>query len=120
MDEEAFDSWMHSRHSRPFGREDAKRAEAQLLRCTKLLATLGVALWGRTSGDLQRQLLAASPEVPSGFDLPDFRELLYVTTQMISGLEHAKNISIISFGPFPATYLSWELKASPSGKPVAK
>jgi hypothetical protein len=37
--------------------------------------TLGIALWGRTPEDLQRQLLAPSPEIPSGFDLADFREL---------------------------------------------
>lgn len=95
MDEEEFDSSMQSRQSRPFVRGDAMRAEVQLLRGTKLLATLGVALWGRTSGELQRQLLAASPEVPSGFDLPDFRELLQVTTQMISGSEPAQKIAAL-------------------------
>jgi hypothetical protein len=96
MDEEEFDSWMQSRQSRPLGREDAMRAEAQLLRGRKLLATLGVALWGRTSGDLQRQLLAVSPEVPSGFDLPDFQALLQVTTQIISGLQPAQKIASLS------------------------
>jgi hypothetical protein len=61
-DEEEFDSLMQWR---PFGREDAGRADAALLR----RSTLGLALWGRTSADLQRQLLAVHPEIPSGFDL---------------------------------------------------
>lgn len=68
MDEEEFDSFMPSR---PFGTEDAMRADARLRRCT----ALGMALWGRTLEDLQRQLLAPSPEIPSGFDLADLREL---------------------------------------------
>jgi hypothetical protein len=68
MDEEEFDSLMQSR---PFGSEDAKRADVQLRR----RMTLGVALWGRTLEDLQRRLLAPTPEIPSGFDLGDFREL---------------------------------------------
>jgi len=68
MDEEEFDSFMPSR---PFGTEDAMRADARLRRCT----TLGMALWGRTLEDLQRQLLAPFPEIPLGFDLADLREL---------------------------------------------
>lgn len=54
MDEEEFDSLMGSR---AFGTADALRADARLRRC----ATLGAALWGRTSDDLQRQLLAPYP-----------------------------------------------------------
>ena len=68
MDEEEFDSLSRFR---PFGAEDARRAEAQLRRGT----ALGIALWGKTSDDLHRQLLAPYPEIPSGFDLADFREL---------------------------------------------
>jgi hypothetical protein len=68
MDEEEFDSLMGSR---AFGTADALRADARLRRC----ATLGAALWGRTSDDLQRQLLAPYPAIPSGFALADFREL---------------------------------------------
>ena len=37
---------------------------------------LTVGLWGRTPDDLQRQLLAPYPEIPSGFELDDLRELL--------------------------------------------
>ena len=68
MDEAEFDSLMQSR---PFGREDAMRADAALRR----RSTLGLALWGRTSADLQRQLLAVHPEIPSGFNLDDLRDL---------------------------------------------
>jgi hypothetical protein len=49
MDEAEFDSLMQSR---PFGREDAMRADAAL----RHHSTLGLALWGQTSADLQRQL----------------------------------------------------------------
>jgi hypothetical protein len=69
MDEDEFDA---SRQGRPFKREDATRAESAACRST----ALGVALWGRTAEHLQRQLLGPHPEIPSGFDLADFRELL--------------------------------------------
>lgn len=68
MDEQEFDSLMQAR---PFGRDDAMRADLQLRRGV----TLAIALWGRTPDDLQLQLLAPSPEIPSGFDLTDLREL---------------------------------------------
>ena len=45
-------------------------------------ATLTVGLWGRTPDDLQRQLLAPHPEIPSGFDLDDYRELLRSAEQI--------------------------------------
>jgi hypothetical protein len=56
---------------RPFGTEDAMRLDAQARRGT----ALGMALWGKTPDDLQRQLLAPSPEIPAGYDLADFQEL---------------------------------------------
>jgi len=68
MNEEEFDSLMEWR---PFGTEDAMRADARARRCT----ALGIALFGETAGDLHRQLLAPYPAIPSGFDLADFREL---------------------------------------------
>jgi hypothetical protein len=68
MDEREFDSLLQSR---PFKKEDAMRADARLRRST----LLGTALWGRASDDLHRQLIAPYPEIPSGFDLADFREL---------------------------------------------
>jgi len=71
MTEEEFDSSMKLR---PFGAEEARQAEAQQRRCM----TLGFALWGKTPADLQRQLLAPHPEIPSGFDMDDFRKLLQI------------------------------------------
>jgi hypothetical protein len=68
MDEQEFDSLMQSR---PFERKDAIQVDVQLRRCI----TLAIALRGRTLDDLQRRLLAPSPEIPSGFDLADFRDL---------------------------------------------
>jgi hypothetical protein len=35
--------------------------------------TLGVRLWGSTTDDLRRQLLAPYPKIPSGWNLGDFR-----------------------------------------------
>jgi hypothetical protein len=67
MDEQEFDSWFPGR---PFVREDAMQADARAGRCT----ALAVALWG-TADYLQRQLVAPHPEIPSGFELADFREL---------------------------------------------
>jgi hypothetical protein len=68
MDEEEFDSLIQGR---PFETADVARSEAQARRGM----TLGVALWGRTSADLQRQLLAPHPAIPLGFELDDFRAL---------------------------------------------
>jgi hypothetical protein len=81
MTEEEFDSLMKSRS---FGTEDARRAEAQILHGMTLLSTLGVALWGKTNNNLQQQLLKPHPEIPAGFDLPDFQELLLTCAQMSS------------------------------------
>jgi hypothetical protein len=83
MDEEEFDALMKSR---PFGTEDAMRWEAELLANTRLGMTLGVALWGNTSEDAQRQLLASHPEIPAGFDLADFRKLLQWTAKMAAAV----------------------------------
>jgi hypothetical protein len=68
MNEEEFDSVAQRR---PFGTADAIGRETQMRRSI----ALGVALWGKTSKDLQHQLLAPYPEIPAGFDLADFREL---------------------------------------------
>ena len=68
MDEQEFDSLFQ----RPFTSKDAMRADARL----RHNASLALALWGRTPDDLQRQLLAPHPEIPSGFNLANLRELL--------------------------------------------
>jgi hypothetical protein len=75
MDEEEFDALIRLR---PFGTEDAKRAE--LLRGRSM--SLAVKLWVKTAEDLRRELLAKPPEIPSGFGLADFRELLWITEQL--------------------------------------
>ena len=86
MDEDEFDSTMHLR---PFGLDDARLAEAQFGRS----ATLGAALWG----NLQRQLSAPYPEIPSGFELADFRHLLR-SAQAI--LRLSGDPRFVTLGPF--------------------
>lgn len=77
MDEQEFDALFQ----RPFRKADFQRADAQWGRS----ATLASALFGRTPEDLRRQLVASHPQIPSGFDLADFRDLeQHVRT--ISGL----------------------------------
>lgn len=68
MTEEEFDSFLRFR---PLEKADLLRAETRATRCT----ALGLALWGRTYEDLQRQLNAPYPDIPAGFDLADFYEL---------------------------------------------
>jgi hypothetical protein len=84
MKEEDFDALMQGP---PFRSEDALRADAELRR----IFTLGAALWGRTSDDLQRQLLAAHPEIPSGIGLTDLRELLRSVETMLATFRDEKN-----------------------------
>jgi hypothetical protein len=85
MKEEDFDSLMKGR---PFGTADVMRAEAQLRR----IFTLGAALWGRTSDDLQRQQQAPHPEIPPGTGLPDLRELLRSVEVMSAVFQDEKNV----------------------------
>lgn len=68
MNEEEFEALIQPR---PFGTVDAIRMDAQWRR----MSSLAVALWGRTSGDLMRQLEAKHPQIPPGFDRADFRRL---------------------------------------------
>jgi len=83
MDEEEFDALMNWR---PFGTGDAMRLFAQARADTGLVMALGSALWGTTSEYLQRQLLAPHPEIPSGFELADFRKLLQFTARLNAAL----------------------------------
>jgi len=69
MDE---DDFLSSRNLRPFGSADFGRMEALATR----LRALGLALFGPTTADLERQLLARYPHIPAGFELSDFRKLL--------------------------------------------
>jgi hypothetical protein len=93
MDEEEFDSLMQSR---PFGTGDALRADARLRRCT----ALGMALWGRTLEDLQRQLLAPFPEIPSGFDLAALRELQQSALEISACFSHPRSKWLSRFSSF--------------------
>jgi hypothetical protein len=83
MNEEEFDALMKSR---PFGTRDVVQWEAELRADTSLVMTLGVVLWGKSSEDTQRQLLASHPEIPPGFDLADFRKLLQSTAKLASAV----------------------------------
>jgi hypothetical protein len=91
MDEEEFDSLMHSR---PFAREDAIQAEAQAGRLTGL----GIALWGRTSAGLQRQLLAPRPELPAGIELADLRSLQRWAQGILQGLGDPRRKWLLPMG----------------------
>ncbi|HEY3768123.1 MAG TPA: hypothetical protein VGN44_05580 [Candidatus Angelobacter sp.] len=83
MKEEDFDALMKGRS---FGTEDATRVDAQLRR----IFTLGAVLWGRTSDDLQRQLLAPHPDIPLGIGLSDLRELLRNVELMLAAFHDEK------------------------------
>jgi len=63
-----------------FGTADAAKLEIRLGRC----ASLGQALWGKTTEDLRRQLENSHPEIPRGFDLADFQVLLRETSRFAS------------------------------------
>lgn len=77
MDEQEFDALFQQ----PFGKADFQRADAQWGRS----ATLASALFGRTPEHLLRQLVASHPQIPSGFELADFR-YLQQHVRTISGL----------------------------------
>jgi hypothetical protein len=112
MNEEEFDSSMDLR---PFGTAEARQVETQLRR----RMSLGFELWGKTPADLQRQLLAPHPEIPSGFDLDDFRNLQQ-TAQIIS---EASSNARFAWLPRSVLFLrrfSLVLNVSQHGKPVAR
>ena len=79
MDEEEFDALIQRQ---PFGTENAKRADLQYRRSISLAATV----WSKTADDLRRQLLAPSPEIPSGFGLADFEDLLRITEPLTAAM----------------------------------
>ena len=62
MTEEEFDAFMPNR---PFRHDDLKQVEADAGRLT----TLGLALWGITPADLERQLDASHPKIPAGLQI---------------------------------------------------
>ena len=91
MSEEEFDSFTRFRS---FRSEDAMHLEADAARCT----TLGTAIWGRTSDDLQRQLNAPHPEIPPGCDIADLRKLQQSAQNFAKALANPSN----SWLPAPA------------------
>ena len=103
MNEEEFDALMKSR---PVGTGDVAHWEAELRANTRLVMTLGVALWGETSEDAQRQLLASHPEIPAGFELADFRKLLPFTAKMASAVFELQRMrgAPPSIPPSPAVF----------------
>ena len=84
MDEQEFDALFSSR---PFGTQDALRADARWGRC----GTLASLLFGRTPDDLRRQLLASHPEIPPGYDLSDFHVLQRHLEMVTTALSNQRN-----------------------------
>lgn len=109
MTEEEFDASMPLR---PFRSEDTMHLEADAARCT----TLGLALWGRTSDDLQRQLNAPAPEIPSGCDLADLRKLHRTAESIATALANPRNAWLSSPPPSPdifagaKRFTAWEAR----------
>jgi hypothetical protein len=110
MDEEELDSLLQSR---PFTTKDAARADAQLRRRT----ALAIALWGRTVDDLRRQLLAPPPEIPSGFALNDFHELLRNIQNISDGFSNPRHAWLTRLPFFSQTisigrrdFTAWEAR----------
>jgi len=110
MDEEEFDSLIHSRS---FRSEDARHFEAQAGRLT----TLGIELWGRTAADLERHLAAPHPKIPAGVDLTGLLNLHAMVQKILDALgdpRHplslplARSSAIISVGGHRFT--EWEAR----------
>jgi hypothetical protein len=101
MNEEEFDLL----GLRPWGTTGASQAEALWLHRSKLMATLGAALWGKTADDLKRQLLATRPEIPPGFDLAHFRELLVSTQTIAADLDKARAAWLPRVSSLPVIFI---------------
>jgi len=108
MDEEEFDAAFNLR---PFGTRGAGQRDFQFRRTASLAATL----WGKTPDDLRRQLLAPVPEIPSGFDLADFRELLWITEQLLTAtrsslIEYMSRMAFATVVVGGQQYTAWEAR----------
>ena len=97
----------------PFRSEDVMRFEAEAGRLT----SLGVALWGRTSDDLQRQLDASHPEIPSVCSLADLRKLQQYVQKISTALANPRNtwlssLALSSNNIFVGTqrFTAWEAR----------
>jgi hypothetical protein len=105
MNEEEFDALMKSRR---FGTEDVVHWEGELLANTGLSMTLGDRLWGKTSEDAQRQLLAPYPKLPEAFELADFRKLLQFTAKMapaVSAIQRMRSSASPSTHPTATVFV---------------
>jgi hypothetical protein len=102
MDEEEFDALIRLK---PFGTEDAKRADLQYRRGLSLTTIL----FGKTADDLRRQLLAPSPEIPEGFDLADFRAILR-TTEELSAVMRKSGMEFQTIVAGTQRYTEWEAR----------
>jgi hypothetical protein len=61
-------------------RTDNPQLPAAWSRC----ATLGHALWGKNADDPRSQLVKSPPDLPSGFEVTDYRELMDLTARLAS------------------------------------
>lgn len=82
MNEQEFDA---AREWRSFGAQDGMKFEQKLER----LATLGLALWGRTPDELRRQLTAEHPTIPTGCSITDLQDLLGQARTLLSAYRTA-------------------------------
>ena len=62
--------------------------------------TLAVRLWGSTTDDLRRQLVAPYPKIPLGWNLEDFRELQRIAQRISSMVSPSRTAQL---PPFPWT-----------------
>lgn len=97
MNEEEFDSLLQSK---PFTAKDAAQRDIQARRCM-ILAT---ALWGRTVDDLRRQFLAPHPEVPLGYNLNDFHELLRTIQNICDDIGNSRKDWLTRLPQFTQTF----------------
>jgi hypothetical protein len=108
MNEEEFDA---STQARPFGTVEVAKAEFQLRRSI----ALGIALWGKSPEDLQRQLVAPYPQIPSGFDLNDF---LILRSDHFGVFRRFAFFISSPFGSFSSGYFRWCATVHDVGSPL--
>ena len=71
--------------------------------------SLAATLWPKPADDLRRQLLAPSPEIPSGSGLSDFEELLRITEPLAAAMSRmAFAFEAIVIGT--QRYTEWEAR----------
>ena len=102
MDEEEFEKLIKPRS---FGTNEAKQADFHFRR----RALLATSLFGKEVDDLRRQLLTPFPEIPLGFDLADFHELLRFTAEISAAMgTHQKVTEFRTIVVGTQRYTEWE------------